>query len=406
MKIHKLIVEQIVKAISEIFTENRYADKVIEKYLKANKKWGSRDRKFFAESVYEIVRWWRLLWTLSGYQDQDYLNQEKITSDKIEKIWACYFILKGNDIPDWIHFNKKKSELETLKSKLSLAVQQSIPDWLNELGEKLFHNEWPEILTALNQQAAVYLRVNTLKVTKSQLINQLLSEGIETEEVVNSSDALKLKERKNVFITKAFKDGLFEVQDASSQAIAPLVAPRPGERIIDACAGAGGKSLHLAALMKNKGKIIAMDIHQWKLEELRKRATRDGIDIIETKHIDSSKVIKRMHETADRVLLDVPCSGIGVLRRNPDSKWKLSIDEINRLLSLQQDLLKQYSSMVKKGGHLVYATCSLLPIENEQQIQKFLKDTEGHWSLVKEIKFRPDLDGHDGFYGAHLERIS
>jgi 16S rRNA (cytosine967-C5)-methyltransferase len=183
-----------------------------------------------------------------------------------------------------------------------------------------------------------------------------------------------------------------------------MLDPKPGERVIDACAGAGGKSLHLAALMKNKGKILSLDIHERKLEELRKRASRAGADIIETRTIDSSKVIKRLEETADRLLLDVPCSGLGVLRRNPDSKWKLSDEEIEKLRALQSQILESYSKMVKPGGRMVYATCSILPSENERQVEEFLKNAGGTFELLEERKFAPGKDGFDGFYAASLQK--
>ncbi|MNS80695.1 Ribosomal RNA small subunit methyltransferase B [compost metagenome] len=186
--------------------------------------------------------------------------------------------------------------------------------------------------------------------------------------------------------------------------VVPLLDVQPGHRVIDACAGGGGKSLHMASLMKNKGKILSLDIHEWKLKELKDRAKRNGVDVIETRVIDTNKVIKRLADNADRVLLDVPCSGMGVLRRNPDAKWKLSNEEIDRLMILQQEILSTYSQMTKVGGQLVYATCSLLPSENELQVQKFLHDHSAKWSLVKEIHLRPDRDGFDGFYAALLKR--
>ena len=150
--------------------------------------------------------------------------------------------------------------------------------------------------------------------------------------------------------------------------MAPLLDAKPGERVIDACAGGGGKTLHLAALMKNKGKIIAMDITERKLQSLRERCSRNGVDIAETRVIESMKTIKRLEKSADRVLLDVPCTGLGVLRRNPDKKWKISPEEITRLNALQKEILENYSQMVKIGGRLVYATCSCLPSENEKQV--------------------------------------
>ena len=180
-----------------------------------------------------------------------------------------------------------------------------------------------------------------------------------------------------------------------------MLDPQPGERIADACAGAGGKTLHLAALMKNKGKILALDIHDYKLNELKIRTRRAGVDIVETRVIDSSKVIKRLADSFDRVLLDVPCSGMGVLRRNPDSKWKLNPEEIQKMQSLQKEILGSYSKMVKPGGILVYATCSLLPSENQKQVEAFMG--EG-WTLLQEIVVLPDEGRGDGFYAAKLKR--
>jgi 16S rRNA (cytosine967-C5)-methyltransferase len=156
--------------------------------------------------------------------------------------------------------------------------------------------------------------------------------------------------------------------------------------------------------MRNKGKIIAMDVHDWKLQELKTRARRNGVDIVETRVIDSTKAVKRLAESADRVLLDVPCSGLGVLRRNPDAKWKLNREEITRLRTLQSEILGSYSQMVKKGGQLVYATCSVLPSENEKQVQAFLAAKGAQWNLVKELHLRPDRQGYDGFYAALLKR--
>jgi len=181
------------------------------------------------------------------------------------------------------------------------------------------------------------------------------------------------------------------------------VAPQPGERLIDACAGAGGKALHLSALMQNKGRIIAMDVHDKKLQALRERSSRAGASIIEAKLIDSTKVIKRLHETADRVLLDVPCSGLGVLRRNPDAKYRLTMAEIERLWVLQREILSGYSQMVKPSGRLVYSTCSIAPSENEKQVEGFLASNPG-WKLVSQETMLPEVNGPDGFHISILER--
>jgi 16S rRNA (cytosine967-C5)-methyltransferase len=187
--------------------------------------------------------------------------------------------------------------------------------------------------------------------------------------------------------------------------VAPLLAPEPGMRVVDACAGGGGKTLHLAALMQSKGQLIALDTLEWKLEALKKRARRAGASNIETRVIENSKVIKRLHGSADRLLLDVPCSGLGVLRRNPDSKWKLSPAQIEQLRATQQDILQRYSPIVRPGGRMVYATCSILPSENEMQVATFLASEAGKdFRLLEERRILPQDAGFDGFYIALLER--
>jgi 16S rRNA (cytosine967-C5)-methyltransferase len=268
------------------------------------------------------------------------------------------------------------------------------------LGEKL----WAQEIAALNQKASVILRTNTLKIDKTQLQAQLSKEGIETDFIESHPDALKLKERANVFITSAFQSGFFEVQDASSQLVADYLDVKPGMRVIDTCAGAGGKTLHLAALMENKGQIIATDIYESKLKKLKKRARRAGAHNISTRALDSSKVIKKLKNTADRVLIDAPCSGMGVLKRNPDSKWKLQPEFVENIIKTQAEILDKYASLVKKNGKLVYATCSILPQENEDQVKHFLAN-HSEFKFVKERKISAATSGFDGFYMALLERV-
>jgi 16S rRNA (cytosine967-C5)-methyltransferase len=231
----------------------------------------------------------------------------------------------------------------------------------------------------------------------------LAEANIQTHIIKGYKDALILDERQNVFRHPAFKEGLFEVQDGSSQLVAESLAVEPGMRVIDACAGAGGKSLHLAALMENKGKILSMDVEEWKLQQTKLRARRDGVSIIERKVIEGSKTIKRLKESADRLLLDVPCSGLGVLKRNPDTKWKLSLDSIEKVKQTQQEILQSYPSMLKPGGQMVYATCSILPSENQDQVQKFLESEAGkNFELIEDQKVLSHESGFDGFYIARL----
>ena len=285
-------------------------------------------------------------------------------------------LLKGIPLPDWNQIEETptrriKGKFDEL-SKIR-KYRESIPDWMDELCVKELGEElWTKEMEALNTQADVVLRVNTLNISKEKLQKVLEEESIFTETLPNHPDALKLVERANVFKTDAFKKGYFEVQDASSQLVASYLDVEPGMKVVDTCAGAGGKTLHLSALMENKGQIIAMDIYESKLRKLKVRAKRNKAHNIDLRVIDSTKPIKKLYNKADRVLIDAPCSGLGVLRRNPDSKWKLQPEFIDNIKKTQQEVLQQYSKMLRPGGKMVYATCSVLPSENQEQVAKFL----------------------------------
>ncbi|WP_285654723.1 RsmB/NOP family class I SAM-dependent RNA methyltransferase [Allomuricauda sp. NBRC 101325] len=402
MRLHRNLVFAVIDALHMIFNEGEYADKVIEKVLKYDKRWGARDRGFIAETTYDIVRWKRLYSEIAEVH-------APYSREHLFRLFGVWCVLSGIRIPDWKQLEgtperRIKGRFDEL-SKIR-KYRESIPDWMDELGEKSLGSElWTIEMAAQNKQAEVILRTNTLKVPKPQLKTFLSKEGIETEPLKEYPDALKLKERQNVFVTQSFKDGLFEVQDASSQLVAPFLEVEPGQRVIDACAGAGGKTLHLASQMKNKGQLIALDIYESKLKKLKKRARRNGVHNVETRVIDSNKVIKKLHNSADRLLLDAPCSGLGVIKRNPDSKWKLEPDFVDRIMGVQQDILQNYSKMVKKGGQMVYATCSILPQENSEQVKKFLESENGKdFEFIRERNVFASETGYDGFYMALLKK--
>ena len=393
----------VIDSIRDIFNEGVYADKAVEKALKRDKRWGSRDRKFVAETIYEIVRWKRLYAEIAEVK-------EPFDRNNLWRLFSVWCVLKGIALPDWNQIEPTPSR--RIKGKFDelskiRKFRESIPDWIDEvavseLGEEL----WTKELAALNKQAEVILRTNTLNTTKEELQKELQDESIFTEFIPNHSDALRLVERANVFRTEVFKKGYFEVQDASSQLVAEYLDVAPGMKVIDTCAGAGGKTLHLASFMKNKGQIIAMDIYESKLKKLKIRARRNKVHNIDTKVIDSTKPIKKLYNKADRVLIDAPCSGIGVLRRNPDSKWKLQPEFLDNIKKVQQDILQKYSKMVKSGGKLVYATCSVLPSENQNQITEFLVSESGKdFKLIKDNKVFAHTSGFDGFYMALLEKV-
>ncbi|MBL7889778.1 MAG: RsmB/NOP family class I SAM-dependent RNA methyltransferase [Bacteroidia bacterium] len=402
LKHHTFHIKAIFAALKDIFEKGEYADKAIEKVMRANKKWNVRERSFVSDVTYDIVRNWRLLVASSGVD-------EKLSEKNLWMIFGTYLVFDGYELPESNYFkslNEKKVISQLEKFYKIRKIRESVPDWLDETGEKELGKQWEKVLRALNQRPSMVLRANTLFTTPKEL-QKILEEDeniSETALVTWSPDAVELKFPRNVFRTEAYHNGLFEVQDAASQMVSEYLNVQPGMRVIDACAGAGGKTLHLAALMKNKGRIIALDVKEKKLQELKKRSARANVKIVETKTIDSTKTIKRLKDTADRLLLDVPCSGLGVLRRNPDSKWKLNPEEIERVKKTQQEILTTFSDMTKVGGKMVYATCSILPSEGEEQIKWFLKQVGDRWEFIGEKRYSPDVYHADGFYMALLER--
>jgi 16S rRNA (cytosine967-C5)-methyltransferase len=396
-KLYPNVASAVVEAARAIFEDGRYADKVIAQVLRSNPKWGARDRAFIAENTYELVRWYRLLHESLGRVPQ------------IQADWWALFgtrlLLAGQSLPPWPEFAGLdpaaiRERYETARRQR--AIGESIPDWLDNMGERQLGSDWPAALHALNQPARVTLRVNLLKTSVEELRHRLLADGVTTTYLGEAT--LLVKERRNLFAIKAFQEGWFEVQDFSSQQVAPFLEVSSGMRVVDACAGAGGKTLHMAALMKNQGHIIALDTESWKLEELRRRARRAGVHIIQTRPITNAKVIKRLHGSADRLLLDAPCSGLGVLRRNPDAKWKLSPAFIEQVRETQLRILNEYALICRPGARMVYATCSILPEENERQIARFLDLRGRQFTLLRERHLRPQDAGFDGFYMALLER--
>lgn len=396
--IHRNLLIGIHDALQEtFFQDKKYADKVIERLLKAHKKWGSEDRKVVSQIFYDIIRWKKRL---------EYYMGEGAKPGNIYKMILAYCLWTKTHYKKFEEFDGIKiADILTKLKKNTVptkAIEHSIPDWLAETLEKELGKNWEREMQALNEQAPTVLRTNTLKTTPKELISDLREENVESFPVPNYPDAVQLEEKKNVFLTTAFKEGLFEVQDASSQKIGELLDVKEGMRVVDACAGAGGKTLHLASLMRNKGQIIALDIYDWKLAELKRRAKRAGAHNIETRLIDDNKVIKRLHEKADRLLIDAPCSGLGVLKRNPDSKWKIDQEFIERIKKEQQEILQNYAKILKKGGKMIYATCSVLPSENNEQVEIFLKN-HPDYALLKEEKMMPS-EGFDGFYMALIQR--
>jgi 16S rRNA (cytosine967-C5)-methyltransferase len=394
MKLYKNLVNAVAETLQEIFVKNRYADKAIEKVFKLNPQWGSRDRRFVAEAVYDIVRNFRLYSELAQAQKNFWF------------ITAVWLVVKEIEFPDWQEFKNLDREAILINKenfKSNQPIFESYPDWLWNLGlEELGTDLWVNEAVAMNQLAPVVLRVNTLKTNKQKLKEEFSKQNIQLNEIEGTENAFSLAKRENLFQNTFFKQGWFEVQDAGSQKISEFLDPKPNQFIIDACAGAGGKSLQIAALMNNKGKLISLDVEAYKLEELKKRAKRAGAFNIEARLIEDNKTVKRLEAKADKLLLDVPCSGLGVIKRNPDAKWKLNPEVIERTKNLQQKILQEYSNMVKINGELVYSTCSILPSENKNQVDVFLEKNP-NFEFIKDNTILPS-QGYDGFYMALLKR--
>ena len=387
----------VLEALEMSFGKGIYADKVVERLLKKNKKWGSRDRSFVAEHTYEMVRWWGLLWAL--------YDQHPSTKRKdLQKLFGIYWLWRGFSLPDWPKFDAIR-EFPIASRKVALkhtADIESFPHWFSELADEQLGEKWPLIARDLNVPNTVNVRINTLKANKEDVVNELKKVGIELIPHPVFPDALYLNGRPRLNHIPAFQSGLFEVQDAGSQQIGHFLNPTPGSVTIDACAGAGGKTLLLGELMRNQGRLIAMDVEGRKLGELKKRTIRSGLSIVETRAWEEPMVLEKLHETADFLLLDVPCSGTGVIKREPDTKWKLQPTHLEHLKGVQADILHRYPRMLKNSGILVYATCSILPMENSNQVQQFLKNNTA-FELIEECTVDPG-EHNDGFYMAKMKK--
>lgn len=408
MRFYKNLIDAVLTGLEQIHKEEKYADQVVAKLLKSNKKWGSKDRRFIAELIYNMTRYRRLYYSAADVE---------VKSGKTElwKVFAAYCIHKGYPLPDWDEVNALN--IEAIQQKLEEYLQafvyrESIPDWLNEMGvEELGQDIWEKEMVAQNQEAEVVLRVNPLAVPKNErknavlfAQNELKKDSIETELVENLSGAIQLRKRMNVQHSRAYRNGYVEIQDASSQLIVPFCGAEPNMRIVDACAGAGGKTLHFASAMNNDGAILCLEVVRNKLEELEKRAERAKVDIVIPALPDLS-TLKEYEGEADIVLVDAPCSGLGTIKRKSDLKWKLSPEFIQQQIELQQQLIVLYSSLVKKGGALVYATCSILPSENQNQVKTFLASEKGQeFTLEEDKQIFAHQTGYDGFYMARMRK--
>ena len=406
-------VKSTIDLLDIFFTSRAPFDIVMSKYFKNNKWIGSNDRRAIAEFSYEIFRNFEKL---------------KFITQKITNNFSRFFVLAH------MKFNRKFSEkqIEEIFSERKYApeklseferkflnrdlgdlpdyAQLNYPEWLDPYLRRVFDKEhFADEMKALNGKASVDLRVNSLIATKNQAKELLKEFKIENTEY--SENGLRILNGRISRGHPAIRDGIVEIQDEGSQLIAELCGVRPGDTVVDYCAGAGGKTLALAAYMENKGRIFAMDKYPERLENAKKRFRRANVNNVFCQEINN-KWMKRHKESADVVLVDVPCSGTGTWRRNPDMRAKFCENDLKELLEVQAEILRTAQNLVKPGGRLIYSTCSILKEEDEDQIEKFLKEFNDFELQKVELKnysgdflrLTPFRNNTDGFFAAAMKK--
>ena len=393
------------------------ADAVLSRYFREHRQLGQHDRAFIAESVFGVLRHKRLLDHLTGGATPRRLllaSLARIAGISGRELHAVL----TDDEAAWLAGIRAASP-----GDLPLAVQAEFPDWLVER----LRPQMPEatILAlgrVLQQPAPLDLRVNTLRTDRDTVLRQMAADGIRADATPYSPIGVRLKDKPALNLHPLFLDGSVEVQDEGSQLLGYLVAPRRNDLVVDFCAGAGGKTLMLGAMMQSRGRIYAFDVSARRLAQLKPRLKRSGLSNLHPKLIQNENDIgvKRLGGKIDRVLVDAPCSGLGTLRRNPDLKWRQSPQTVAELTLKQAAILRAAARLLKPGGRLVYATCSLLAEENQDIVSAFLAEHDNFTLLncsdiLKQqqieldtgpyLQLWPHLHGTDGFFAAVMERI-
>ena len=373
----------------EVRHEHHFADRALERLFREERPTDGAARGTIATALYDMLRNARLLETAAGEQFADIL--------------AARCVYRNVRLPLFLRENSGQLAGLLRQAAAVRAVQLSVPDWLDDMGERELGAAWEATAAALNEPPQTVVRANLTVISRERLIAALAAPGFAPQPLSWNDCGIIVNSTAGLFSTPEFRRGCYEMQDAASQMTGLFCGVRPGMRVIDGCAGAGGKTLHLADLMQNRGKIIALDVRETALDELRRRAARARAAVIETRHISTTKVIKRLAGSADVVLLDAPCSGTGVLRRNPDAKWRLTPADVEEFRRKQAEILARYSTVVAPGGYLVYAVCSIFPSEGERQTAEFLAAHGGEFRLEAERRYSP-AEGFDGFYMARMAR--
>ncbi len=428
-----------IEILGEVLAHpDRPADAVVGDYLRPRKFIGGGDRRAITERVYGVLRrraqieWWlghaRHAGEVSPRMQvfADGVLTDGLVVDRMEKTIDAG-LYRPASLTDTERATLKRLEGHTLDHPAqSRATRLNIPPWIEPHLDAAFGDSFEREVAALAEPAPVDLRINPLKGERAQARAALAEEGIEAHATKLSPFGLRLKARASVIATQVFREGLVEIQDEGSQLAALLVGARPGMQVVDFCAGAGGKTLAIAATMQNKGRVVACDVSSFRLERSGQRLRRAGVHNVERRALDADgrKWLKRHAGKFDRVLVDAPCTGIGTWRRNPDARWSLKPEDIAELPPKQAGILMAAAKLVKPGGRLVYATCSLLPVENEDRMAEFLAGhpaftavpiaeawrdsvdtpfpsgaTSGDW-----LRLTPARHRTDGFFVAVLQR--
>jgi len=375
-----------------VLEDSRPADFLIAKFFRNRKFLGSHDRKFIAETMYAMLRHKTRLERIAVADIQKPSHGE-IAGHLAQMV--TYFATEPDVklLPDFFDGVSDVAEIPRIKVEQwfqaagsnhkdiqyaseaeRISAQHSYPQWLVEKFIAQFgESETEALCRKMNEQATVTLRVNTLKATMDECQHSLVQENIETTQGEHSPTALILQKRMNVFSSHTFRNGFFEVQDEGSQIVSLFCDPHPNWKVLDACAGAGGKTLHLAALMQNRGEIFALDQNQYQMDEVHKRLRRAGAQNVRVMLSDKfNEERNRFVNTMNVVLIDAPCSGTGTIRRNPIAKWRLTEEKIQHYTADQFTILDTYAPFVRVNGKLIYATCSVLKEENDDVVSRFL----------------------------------
>ncbi len=432
-----------IELLGEMQNTTSPADRVSAAFFRSRRYMGGQDRRDVIERAYRVLRrqaaldWWiERAAPGSTFDETDRQRARVIASLALSDHWDFDRIagsFDGGQYRPPTLDSHERPLLRALSGKTlhdaaqPLAVRYEIPAWLEGEFRAVFGDRLERELAALMGEAATDLRANTLKADREQAIAALAKEGVEGRATPLSPLGIRVAGRPPLASLQCFKAGLIEVQDEGSQLIALLTEAKPGQRVVDFCAGAGGKTLALAAAMNNKGKLVATDVLKGRIERASTRLNRAGVHNVERHGLTSERDpwVKRHAGTFDRVLVDAPCSGSGTWRRNPDAKWRLKPSDIDELIELQRRILMSASRLVKPGGRLVYATCSLLPRENGEQVDWFLSQSPDFSALPVADVWRsaiggeappsssgagpylsltPASHGTDGFFVAILQR--